>query len=609
LGIIIVAAAGIYFSLLYRYIKHRKHSIVEQIFKNSIYASVANKFARGFAVAVDGMLVGKFWGMEYLASYGLGYPLTIIYALPGSTLSGGTRSLYNRLFGEGKVKEAISVFNLGLWLSIISSVTLSILTYIFVSKLAVILGADGKNASLLPPLCDYLLGFACGVVFENVSKYIVGFLSLDGNAKLVVKGVMVYIITNIIGDIIVITQLDANMFVLGLTISFSRFCFMLVIASHFFRKERILRLSFAGITDNIKQNIFIIFKNSIPPTVARLSSSARGILLNKIISAATTSHFLAAFSVHTSLSVFIAPIYMGVSDTVWNLASFYNGEKNKRMLSELQKVIVYIGFSVAVFVAMILFAFAPLVAGLYMDKGDAQTHALITEAVEFFAITVPLYLLSFAYAYYIMDVGRLRMANIHLAMGNCGFVVPVAWVMVEIFGGRGAWIAEPVSVTLLLACAFVYVMSQKGDTLRDKRLLLSDDFAANTIHEINVRVDSVEGVNETIKSAKVFCLERDIDKNKANEIARCIEEVCGNIMKYGFADGKKHAVEIRVIANDEGVTLRFSDDCPLFDAVKYYNERNLKETEKDSGLNLVFKLAKDVEYVSIMKTNHLIVRM
>lgn len=75
-----VGAVCLYFALTYIYLKEKKHSVVERMFKNSMSATIANKFARDFGVA--GVLVGKFWGMEALAAYGLACPMVVIFSLP-----------------------------------------------------------------------------------------------------------------------------------------------------------------------------------------------------------------------------------------------------------------------------------------------------------------------------------------------------------------------------------------------------------------------------------------------------------------------------------------------------------------------------------------------
>ena len=265
------------------YIKDSKHSIIREVFKRSIQAGIANKFARATGVAVDGIVVGSFLGLESLAAYGLAWPLTMIYALPGSTLSGGTRNLYNKFAGQGKRSEATAVFNLGSMLSIISSVLLALITYLFMSQLATFLGADGENSGLLPLVSDYLLGLIIGIAFENMAKYISGFLPMDGNYKLVVTGVTVSIVTNIIGDIVVVAYLNGDLFMLGLTTSLSRFFYLLVVATHFLKKERMLRFSFKGITDDIKERTLIILKNAVPPTLSRVCASGGSIITNKLL--------------------------------------------------------------------------------------------------------------------------------------------------------------------------------------------------------------------------------------------------------------------------------------------------------------------------------------
>ena len=52
--------------------------------------------------------------------------------------------------------------------------------------------------------------------------------------------------------------------------------------------------------------------------------------------------------------------------------------------------------------------------------------------------------------------------------------------------------------------------------------------------------------------------------------------VAGNIVDYGFDDGKKHFVDVRVIVKGEQVIIRLRDDCRQFNPRKRMEIHNLK---------------------------------
>lgn len=354
----------------------------------------------------------------------------------------------------------------------------------------------------------------------------------------------------------------------------------------------------------MKHRVLTILRNCVPSIVSRMSISIGALFTNKIVSAAATSHYLAAYSARTGLYTYISPIYMGLSDTVWSLAGIFCGEKDRRALDELQKITVYIGFSITLAVGLILFLFAPFIAELFIDKDDAQTYALIIEAMRAFAIGVPLNHLFYSFTYYLMGVGRLNAANVFLSMISFTLIVPVVWVMVKIFGGSGSWISEPVTLFILLIGAGLYIAMQKGGEGVTKRLLLPSNLVAAPINEINVSVYSLEEVAQISERAKIFCQENNIDTKETNTVSRCIEKLGANILNRGFADGKKHALDLRVILDDEGITLRFRDDCPQFNIIDHCNAN-----DNADELSLIIKSAKYASYSGILGTNNLIIKI
>ena len=592
------------------FFKRDEHSIVEKVFLQSIQATIANKFTRAAGVAVDGVVVGMFLGVESLAAYGLSWPLSMIYALPGSTLSGGTRNLYSKYLGKGATEAAANVFTLGLLLSAGCSIALAALTYIFMEQLGGLLGASGENAGLLLLVCQYLMGLIIGLPFDNIAKYIAGFLGMDSNYRLVVTGMTVATVTNIAGDLIVVALLGGDMFMLGLTTSVSRMMYFVTIAAHFLRKERMLCFSLAGITD-VREKISGIFAGSTPALCDRIFSSLGSIASNCILSAASGGIYLAAYSVHKSLTSFIGSLYYGIGDTVWTLASVYHGEEDKKALDELQRVTLKIGLGIAVGAAVLLWLFSHSIADIYIDIEDTETYGLMIEAVQMFALSVPLYLLFFSFVNYMTGIGRLKAANSFTFMANFGVIVPVVWVMVDTFGGRGAWLATPIIQMLVLVGAVCYIYFHRSDDpYSAKRLLLPSDFGMSFGKELTITAESMMEVMGMSRIVTLFCQENGISKEKAGHLAHCIEELGGNIIEHGFNDGKPHAIDVRILAKENEIILRIRDDCRPFNPVNYYKIYGQDgNKEKNIGLRMAINMAKSIKYVSTMGTNNLVIKI
>jgi anti-sigma regulatory factor (Ser/Thr protein kinase) len=111
--------------------------------------------------------------------------------------------------------------------------------------------------------------------------------------------------------------------------------------------------------------------------------------------------------------------------------------------------------------------------------------------------------------------------------------------------------------------------------------------------------------------AKLFCMENGIDKKKTNALSLCIEELGTNILEHGFADGKPHSIDLRILAKDGEIILRIRDDCRPFNLVERYEMSQADEEDpaKNLGIRMVMRMSTDVQYLSIMGTNNLIIRI
>ena len=110
---------------------------------------------------------------------------------------------------------------------------------------------------------------------------------------------------------------------------------------------------------------------------------------------------------------------------------------------------------------------------------------------------------------------------------------------------------------------------------------------------------------------KSFCIGRGIDPRQANRLALCVEELAGNVIRHGFADGNAHHLEIRIYVKDAQSVLRLRDDCRMFD-LREYTENwapDPEHPERSIGIRLVMKSAKDIIYTNTMNTNNLIVKV
>ena len=140
-------------------------------------------------------------------------------------------------------------------------------------------------------------------------------------------------------------------------------------------------------------------------------------------------------------------------------------------------------------------------------------------------------------------------------------------------------------------------------------LLLPDDFGAVEGRQLDMTVTDKAEVLGLSECTQNFCEAQDIDERRSMFAGICIEEMAGNIVDYGFDDGKKHFVDVRVIVDGERVIIRIRDDCRPFDPKKQAELYRSEDPTAHIGIRLCRKIATEFNYVNVLKLNNLIIKI
>ena len=83
----------------------------------------------------------------------------------------------------------------------------------------------------------------------------------------------------------------------------------------------------------------------------------------------------------------------------------------------------------------------------------------------------------------------------------------------------------------------------------------------------------------------------------------------GNVIEHGFADGKAHSIEFRVLRKPECWIVRLRDNCKLFDVKKYMEQYSSDDPTKNIGLKMIVGIAEDVTYFNALNLNNLTLKL
>ena len=572
-------------------------------------AFIAANLVTALGPTIDSIFVGSYYQVDDVAAIGLTHFLLVGYrTLAASIITRGAHVIVSRKIGAGNKEDANKYFSLSIMMCFFVSVAIALFSIIFSNNIAALLGARGSMAYLMKPTSDYLIGYCLGLPFFTLANILTPFLQMDGDYDLVTAHSVVLTVVDIAADYYVVKVMHGGLLMIGLATSLSHFAAFLVTLSHFFLRKSIFRFSLKGV--KLSQGVEIL-ETGAPTGVVKLSNTVSGILINNMLAVYVASDAIAALSAGNQIMKFCFSLWLGAASTLLSFSSMFFGEEDKKALESVQKIAIRKGFQCTLPAAAAIFVFAGPLTGLFLRNGDAATLAMGAESIRFFALSMPFNVLIYSSQFYFISAGRRPFANLYSFILEFAIPVPLTFLLLNTIGYRGAWVTKPVANLLAVLVAVVYFQLQRGDTFREKMLLVPENFGAEPGRELIFRGDSMTDVMGISGIAIPFALENGANEKQARMLSLAVEELAGNIVEHGFADGKPHHVDLRMLAKDDGLILRLRDDCKRFDPVEKYRTdlQFSKDPEHGVAIRVMIKLARDIKYTGQYGMNNLIIRI
>ncbi len=552
---------------------------------------------------VDGMIVGNLLGPDAMAAIELSMPVLLILQMPALMLAMGGAAEAAVLLGKRKMREADGVFTASLLSGALLSLIFVLFTPFLPHGLALALAGNQQMAALVEPYIAVNFG---GIPVLTLAIIFCYFMNADSHPKL---GSALFIIANgvnLVLDFLLIKGFHMGMAGSALSTIIGYLAGMVTVVFYFRSGQRMLRiLSPEKTPGGVLQWVKAAARSGIPSAAFTLMSALKSVVINSAIVRFLGNDSMAVYSVCAN-AVLIAELCVGgVIGLVPNIAGILYGEKDYFGIRVLcKKVLIY--SYLAIFGLLILFfAFPEGIAGLF---GITQGKMLVMckTALRIFACGFPFYVYNkFLMSYYqtILQPGLSTYITVLQ-----GFVVVVPFTLAGIFwlGLEGVCFAAVVSeaLTILLGILFRIWGQHAGKFPSGGRYMLPKikeercfDFS------IENHLEDVIRLRDTLFS---FCEENRIDEKDANLIGLALEEICANIVRYGYQRDKKNYMDISFTIQDGSYLLRVRDDGVPFNPLEYETET---EGPVVGGIALIRKIMSDFQYMRVLDMNNTIMEL
>jgi len=589
------------------FVGDKDSSLIRKVFHVNFATILFGTVVSISGMVVDGIVISRFLGERATAAYGVAMCMMLLLSVFSGILSSGGQTLVGQALGTGDVEEANRLVTVIHKCVLIISGTLVVATFLFQTPILNLLGMP-ESAGDLHLMCrDYLIGLMIGFPGILWASTMPMFLPLDSDPMRTFISVVVGTAVNIAGDLLNVFVFHGGMFGMALATSISYYVNTIIILPHFLDKKYCLRLwtpgsGFKGIAETVK--------DGIPTGLTRGMQALRSIILNRILLMIGTTSSLAAFTVGRNSSDYYSSLRLGLGMVVLMLTSAFMKESDQRTLEQILKTMLFYCFVPFVLVTVLILMLSEVITGVYLPA-DSEAYAPALICVICMALALPLNSLNTSMANYLQGVGRIFAATVFSILDSGGMLVVCAIILGQIFGVSGVWYAFPVCEIVVLLIYFVYAAVHRKHFPRNISdfLFLKEDSDTPDEDQLDRTIDSLDQVVACSKDVHQFCLSKNAGSRNSNVMALSVEELCNNIIQWGFADGKKHSINVRIACKNENLTLRIRDDCKAFDPKKQAEMYRAETGMKNIGLRLIYGMVQEMRYVNMLRLNILFIEL
>ncbi len=587
----------------------KSSKIINRLFYGSVVSIIAAAVAAMLGIVIDGIVIGRFLGPDSMAAYGLVTPLVNLATAFSGILATGSQVICAQRLGAGDAKGARRAFSMCMVITVVISVLLTAGIVIFRSEIATFLGARGDAANLLPLATDYMLGMAFSIPSVIFLFEFNALMRLDGDANRVIVAVAVMTVLDVAADLLNALVLHGGMLGMGLATTISYFVALVIMLLHFRKKDIIFRFSLRGLK---LKDMGEILSTGSSSAVGSVSTMLRNTVLNRILVAtALAGTAVGALGVINTVMNFTSSTMIGVGLTAAMIAGMILGEQDRSAAEDLVKVTVRTALLVGIALGVIVFAGANIIAGAFGSADGQEMVALATRGLRFYAVSMVLYGLNSAFINYTQGMRRMAYSNICTFLHDFFFIAVPALALSGVLQTDAVWLSYIIGETLtLLSVLILAAVLKHGIPYKAKDFLfLKEPFGAPESEVYEASITDACHVIETSEAVGAFCEQKGATHKQRVLLSLFVEELGNNVVKFGFADGGRNRLDIRVVHLEDGWILRMRDNCKAFDPTEWIKLHESSDPTANIGIRMVCGMAKDVTYLSTMNLNNLTIRI
>lgn len=581
--------------------------LIKKVFLGSLSIMILSTLTAILGMLIDGVIIRKCLGAEAMAAYGIASPVFILLSAISGIFSSGTQTVCARSLGKGDVENANKCFSATIVTIILLAVVLVPALFASGNLLATLLGASGEDQNLAPFVSDYIKGLSLGIPFLCFTSLFTSLLHLEGRKQLAFMTTVVSSVINIAGDLLCAYVFKGGMLGMALATSFSYVVSTIVMLCYYLQGKSTIRFLFKKAELSAIREVIVV---GLPSALSKVCMTMRSVLFNWLILTISTQAASSVFAIRSNLNNLYGAVGLGIGMSTLVIGGVIVGEGSRKDTRELLKTSIKYGLFFNFIICVIIILFAEQLVGIYTT--DPVEVKLAVPALCLSALGVLLNTVNTIFMNYFQAIKKMKLTHLVCLLDNFVFSCLAAVVLGFAFNINGIWVAFPVGEILMLITIFFLAWKHVGHMPKclDDFMFLPENFDVAQENRMEFSCQDMDSVIEASKSAYDFALRKTGNQKKAMLVALSIEELAGNVIRWGFEPNKKNVIDIRITYQDQ-LTLRIRDNCKPFNPKKWLEmyQPSEDDTVSNYGIRMTIQMMKDIQYMSTLNLNNLLIKL
>ena len=563
--------------------------MIRKLFRQMMVTQIVSSMTVTLCMLIDSIMIGQFLGTEAMAA--------------------GVQVICGKTMGSGDSDGTNACFTVSAALTAVIAVLGLAVVLCFAGPISTLLGAGepGLHNPVFRLTKDYLIGFMLGVPAFLAAQIMVPYMQMSGCRKRLVAAVLLMTVSDVVFDFLNVLVFHGGTFGMGLASSLSYYVAVLVGIGYFFKKDCLFHLRRSGLR---RDTLHALLVEGFPTVINQFSLVLLVFLFNRILRDVGSTMAVAAYSAVSTVSNFCYAFSSGIASVALMLAAMFSTDEDRSSLYALVKTMCRYAVTVLAAVTVLVLLTATPLVSMFLDDAPAALR-LASRGLRLFSLCLVPCALNTGFKFYYQGIGRVRLMEILSVLQNFVFPALAASLLSPVIGTNGVWLAFLCgeSAALAFICLHVWRINKRVRLSAEDFALLSPAFGAAPSECFERAVHSLQDATAVSEGAASFCRSHGRSERLSFLVGLCIEEICCNIVRYGFQDRKQHSVDVRLVFRGETGLIRIRDNCAQFNPVHYIDLHRHDDPTAHLGIRLVMAEAKSASYLNSYGLNNLTLQL